>query len=187
MNNRDVVFLLAGVVIGALGSKLYLDNKYEAILQEEMEVMRKRYSDDIVPEPETEVKTVRPKPTNKYHTLANSYVSPAELVKHKDYRKVEEPYVMSHEQFEEEMREFDKITLYYYEADDVLADEDDSIIEDAANVIGPTSIDTFGDEDNEDPDIIYVRNERLGIDYEIIRIKKSYSETIGEPLDTLEE
>lgn len=195
MTNRDILFLVVGVAVGALGSYYYLNGKYEVIMQEEMEDMRKRYSRDTIPDPDTEpkVEIVRPKLVNKYHTLANNYVSPAELVQHKDYRKVEEPYVISDESFHEEMKEYDKITLYYYTVDDVVADEADEIVEDIVNVIGPRSLDalfklfSIGDEDNEDPDVIHVRNERLEIDYEIIRMEKSYSETIGEPLDSLEE
>lgn len=188
MTTRDVVFLLAGVVIGAIGTKYYLDAKYEEVLQEEMDKMRASRKNAHMSYNDAKPNTSEPKekPVNKYAKLANNYATPSELVekKHVDYRQVTEPYVMSQEQFQEEMPEFDKISLWYYVVDETVADEDDTVIEDIDGVLGGDSLSTFGDEDNEDPDVIYVRNEKLRIDYEITRIYSSYSETVGEPLDS---
>jgi hypothetical protein len=106
-----------------------------------------------------------------------------------EYRKYEEmsfkskesimkPHVITLEEFAEEMDNYDKLTIYYYEDDDTLADEDEQIIEDIANIIGDEALSRFGD-GSDDPEVVYVRNDKLEIDYEVIRLSKSYAETVG--------
>ena len=87
------------------------------------------------------------------------------------------PYVISDEQFSEENAHFDKISLTYYEDDCTLADEGDEIITDVDDTVGRENLDKFG-ELSGDPEVVYVRNEKLDIDYEVIRLSKSYSDTV---------
>ena len=44
--------------------------------------------------------------------------------------------------------------------------------------IGHKALDTFGDGTNEDPDLVFVRNNTTMVDYEIVRLDKSYSEDV---------
>lgn len=71
----------------------------------------------------------------------------------------------------------DKVSLTYYQDDDVLIDEDEEIISNVYDIIGNEALTSFG-KYGPDPDIVYVRNERLGIDYEIARLYKSYQVTV---------
>lgn len=87
------------------------------------------------------------------------------------------PYVISDEQFNEENDHFDKISLTYYEDDCTLADEGDEMITDVDNTVGRENLDKFG-ELSDDPEVVYVRNEKIAVDYEIIRLSKSYSDTV---------
>lgn len=94
------------------------------------------------------------------------------------------PYVISLEQYNEE-NEFEKIDLYYYDEDDTLAGDDDVILQ--KDVIGDGPLGSFGLH-SEDPNIVYVRNERLGIDYQVILVNNSYEEMVaGYSPDTDEE
>lgn len=79
------------------------------------------------------------------------------------------PYVISESEFSYGDLPQDKETVNYYDGDDTLIDEDESvmIIEDT---IGYEALREF----NED-DIVYVRNERLGVDYEVILNHGSWS------------
>jgi hypothetical protein len=61
--------------------------------------------------------------------------------------------------------------------DDTLSDENEEIISDVSYVIGYDALSSFGD-GSDDPDIVYVRNEKLQTDYEVTRLNKSYSETV---------
>jgi len=85
-------------------------------------------------------------------------------------------YVISISQFGAEREDYETLSLSYYEGDDTLADEKDEIIQDVIGTVGEGLL-CFGDQ-SEDPDVVYVRNERLGIDYEIVRLHKSYQETV---------
>ncbi len=89
----------------------------------------------------------------------------------------EKPFVISREEFDEEYLHFDKITITYYEKDDVLADEQDEIIPDVEAIVGYDSLSRFGDMSDDDC-IVYVRNVRLGADYEIILAQESYAESV---------
>lgn len=71
----------------------------------------------------------------------------------------------------------DKVSLTYYQDDDVLIDEDEEIITNVYDIIGNEALTSFG-KYSADPDIVYVRNDRLGIDYEIVRLYKSYQVTV---------
>jgi hypothetical protein len=89
------------------------------------------------------------------------------------------PYVIAREDYDDEdMSHYDKLTIYYYEDDDTLTDENEEVIADVDSIVGGDSLTRFGDLSG-DPEVVYVRNDKLQIDYEIIRLSKSYGETIG--------
>ena len=66
-----------------------------------------------------------------------------------------------------------KVSLIYYEGDDILADSDDQPIQNALKLLGQTL--TYLDE----KDTIYVRNPDMGVDYEVILNEKSYAEAVA--------
>jgi len=89
----------------------------------------------------------------------------------------DDPYAITVEQFADENDHYDKITLYYYEDDGVIAEENEEVLVDADNIIGTEFVEHFGD-DTGDPEITYVRNDKIQVDYEIIRLSKSYAKTV---------
>lgn len=92
---------------------------------------------------------------------------------------VKPPYLIDLASFWNERPEYDKITIHWYEPDNVWLDEHEDIIQDIASYVG-TNVDLFkkkGKDDDED--IRFVRNERVSTDYEVIRHHRSYEETVG--------
>lgn len=81
------------------------------------------------------------------------------------------PYLISEDEYYND-RDFDKDTLTYYEGDDTLADTRDERVDDVKYTIGD-ALDSFGDDT-----YIYVRNPRLGMDFEIQCMEQSYQEAI---------
>lgn len=71
------------------------------------------------------------------------------------------------------------VTLTYYDGDDVLCQEDDSIIapEDWDRLIGEGNLNRFGHGSN-DPSIVYVRNDQLELIYEIVKSDNYYAEEV---------
>ena len=89
----------------------------------------------------------------------------------------EEPYMISAEEFSESHDEYRKVSCCYYTEDRVLCETSHSEIIDIRHV-GQDTIDLF---DNSDLELIYVRNDYLGIDYEIDKYFGNYSyEVLGE-------
>ena len=82
-----------------------------------------------------------------------------------------EPYLIDYEDFYEEdpNPKQEKIILFYYVQDDIVADENDEIMPEPDEFIGVDALPTLEMATN-----VWVRNERLGIDYEIIRTNGSY-------------
>ena len=95
--------------------------------------------------------------------------------------QMEPPHVISLSEFYNERPEYDKITIDWYEPDNVYLDEREEIIGDISSYVGLNASTLFKDNGpQDDPDIRFVRNEQYGSDYEIIRHHRSYRETMGE-------
>jgi hypothetical protein len=93
-------------------------------------------------------------------------------------RTPDKPYVISVEEFMDDEPVYDKITLTYFEEDDTLIEEkDESVIDNADEVVGDHNLLKFG-YDPRDKDAIHVRNERLECDFEVTRDERSYVEVI---------
>lgn len=89
----------------------------------------------------------------------------------------DKPYVISQAEFDNDHPNYDKLSITYYEADDTLADEQEEIIDDPDTIVGEDTLKSFG-KGSDDEDIVYARNDQLGIDYEISRVHGSYEETV---------
>ena len=72
--------------------------------------------------------------------------------------------------------DYEEITLTYY-ADDILADDQDRIIEDKESIIGRDALSRLT---NTDDETVYVRNEKLKVDYEICYDYKRFAEVMDE-------
>lgn len=84
--------------------------------------------------------------------------------------------VITFEEFSNEEPNFEKLTLTYYEEDDVLTDERDGVIPEPTNIVGVRAFESFGK--GAEPDVVYVRNNRNSSDFEIIRNHGSFSEIV---------
>lgn len=89
------------------------------------------------------------------------------------------PYVIDIQEFAEGRPEFDKLSIYYYADDGVLVDENEEMIEDIEALIGDEALLCFDDPERYEPDVVYVRNERISIDYEVVREEGRFGEVVG--------
>jgi hypothetical protein len=88
------------------------------------------------------------------------------------------PYVIHRDERDDDAA-YDEVTYTYYEGDDVLCNERDEIIsqEDRDRLIGEVNLEKFG-HGSGDPYVVYIRNDQLEIDYEIVKSTKSYAEEV---------
>jgi hypothetical protein len=88
------------------------------------------------------------------------------------------PYVI-HRDERDEQTAYDSVTYTYYEEDDVLCNESDEPMsaEDRERVLGETNLNRFG-HGSGDANIVYIRNDQLDMDCEVIRSPNSYTEEV---------
>lgn len=182
MSGTTKVFFsfIAGAGIGAACSWYLLKTKYEEMVQEEVnsvkEVFSKRADDS-----KYNNKSFETSAKNKDKPELMEYVSKIKNEGYVDYSKnrkavekeVKNPYIISPDDFGEE-EDYDTNSLTYY-ADEILADDNDDIVEDIENLIGSDSLTHFGEFEE---DVVFVRNERLKCDYEILVDKRNYSDVV---------
>ena len=93
---------------------------------------------------------------------------------------VDPPHEIDIADFYNERPEYDKVTIKWFEPDNVWLDENEEIIADISSYIG-TNRNLFATPGlSDDPDVRFIRNDRYGSDYEVIRHHRSYRETVGE-------
>lgn len=86
-------------------------------------------------------------------------------------RTPDRPYVIHRDEFfNDEMGWDSQSTLTYYEGDHVLTDERDEYLADPETYVGELK---FG-HGSGDPNVVYIRNERLHAEYEVLRDPGTY-------------
>lgn len=189
MSSKGMVFLafIAGAGIGSVCTWQLLKRKYELIAQEEIDSVKAAYATRETGKSLVEgfcngLKVAEDRTQKDEGDVDfKKYASIIQKEGYTDYsRSVEEkkgeafaekPYVISPEEFGE-FEEYEKISLTYY-ADEVLADENDEEVDDVDEIVGDESLNHFGEYED---DSVFVRNDRLKCDYEILLDQRNYSD-----------
>ena len=179
MNKSIYISVFAlGVVFGSLVTRYVLKEKYEIDYQEEKNAFEKMRTELLESKKAKEKEPERPK--SFYHTVSNykttSEDAPEDLKTIKEAEKEypsddDAPYVITWE--EASQSEYECYGLTYY-ADGVVTGDDEEPIEDLTDIVGEDSLLRFGK--SEDEDSIFVRNDRQGCDYEIVKSLLNYSD-----------
>lgn len=82
-----------------------------------------------------------------------------------------EPNLISDMEFMQNEKDYDQNTLTYFVGDDTLADSNLRSIDDMNRFVGERHLDMFGEVPSysSDPNILYIRNDELGMEFEIVR------------------
>lgn len=100
-------------------------------------------------------------------------------------RAAHKPYLISHEEFHNTETEWDKMSIMYYEDDDVLTDEKDRPVDDIDYLIGEKHLDFFGLRSGGDKNQVFIRNPQLSSDFEVTRHADAYTVVVlGIPKDS---
>lgn len=100
-------------------------------------------------------------------------IPPIKLVSEDHQVFVEKPYIIEPDEFGE-LYDYTTISLTYY-ADKYLTDENDELVEDVEDTVGTESLTHFGEYED---DSVFVRNDRLKCDYEILLDTRNYKDVI---------
>lgn len=106
--------------------------------------------------------------------LAGKNFNYEEEIKH---RSADAPYIITKDEFFNEESGFDQVTVTYFDEDGVLIDDKDEVIPDVNLTIGEDNLAQFG-HGSEDPNIVYIHNDKLTLEFEVILSKGKYTEQI---------
>lgn len=182
---KNLLTLTIGAAIGSFVTWKLVKEKYAQIAQEEIDSVKEVFSN------RQGRSVTKPTDKNKTETDGNEGIVNTDDVKniiqnYKTYSKKEEtekkfmsskPYVITPEQYND--GDYTAASVTYY-ADGVLVDGFDEIIEDVDNVVGLDSLTHFGEHE---ADSVFVRNDNLEIDYEILRDLRDYWDVFPDGAD----
>lgn len=89
----------------------------------------------------------------------------------------DQPYVISFKEFNQNEPNHEQATLTYYAMDDTLADSKDAPVDNTEYTVGDDNLTRFG-HGSHDRNVVYVRNEKLSMDFEIVRSDGSYQREV---------
>ncbi len=181
-NLHNVAVFAFGVAIGVSVTWKYNKKKFEQIAQIEIDSVKEMYSNKTK---DIDIEEVAEKLHSNLQVITNNTaegIAYEELINKSGYTNYSskevvfaEPYMISADEFGKHF-ENETITLVYY-ADGVLTDEDNEKV-DVAKTIGINIFESLDDYDDDTFDGIYIRNERLKCDYEILRDAGDYADLV---------
>lgn len=187
MNSKMVNFFMfaAGAAIGSAVTWKVLKTKYERMVQEDIESVKEYYEKKYnKTEEDTDGKKEETETSEddepdggfsedeyeEYVQHANNYNGSEHLTLKEALERMK-PYVISYEEYGG--IGYDTVVLYYYN-DGVLVTEYDDVIGNIEDVVGLDALNDFGEYGE---DRVFVRNDRLKTDYEILMSLQNYTET----------
>lgn len=184
-NAVDLFIFAAGAAIGSVVTWKLAKTKYKHIADEEIQSVKDVFwkkLDEIQPGASTfdiaasAKETVDNREVSEYHDIISEHYRFEDFEIEKGeggYENMQnEPYVIAPEEFGE-CEGYKTVSLSYY-LDHILTDEDDEPIEDIEYHIGYDALTHFGDYED---DSVFVRNDLLATDYEILLIPRQYYDT----------
>lgn len=181
---KNLVYLAvfaAGAGIGVGATWQYFKTKYKHLADEEIQSVKDVFLKKNREEKEEHDQNVSKlidikEELEKMNTIATNYNACSKpATENKEESKMDdEPYVIPPEEFGESEDDYEQVTLFYY-ADGYIADDDDEIFHHIDETIGADAINHFGEYDD---DAVYIRNDRLKTDYEILRSARDFKEVL---------
>ena len=184
--STNMFIFAAGAAIGSAVTWFCAKKYYEKIANDEIDSMkewlaRRVEEQDNHDEDQTQDETAEQaeEPEEESNDDRAAYEEKVEQLSYNTYYRgptkevdeMDEPYVIKPEIFGEE-DDYEEVSLTYY-ADGVLCDERDNRIEDIAGTVGEDYAEHFGDYED---DSVFVRNDRLKTDFEILKDWRNYSD-----------
>ena len=174
-----VLIFAAGAVIGSAVTYKLLNGKYTDRAEQEIKEIKEyyecKYSTD---EYSSYDKCIKENPDftesekEEYCDIVKNYIGEKGGSEKMEIGTC--PYVIRPEEFDTE-DDYDAYSLTYYK-DGVLTDDDDNIIEDIRNTVGEDFASHFGEYED---DSVFIRNDRLKTDYEILKDCRPFSDIVN--------
>lgn len=183
----NFMLFIFGAAVGSVVTWAYTKKKYERIAQEEIDSVkevfarREKSEVEVVNEKEPQTKETDDADYDDYkkevedsgYTTYPGGRSEFTVPDDEDKEYFVQAYVISPDEFGEN-DDYEKFSLTYY-ADQVLADDNDDIIEDIEATVSYEALSHFGEYED---DSVFVRNDIRKCDYEILLDHRKYSDVV---------
>lgn len=179
-----VIIFTAGAAIGSGVTYLLIKDKCEKAAQEEIDKIVEEFANrepieqvcEEVCESEEPIEENEQETQEEYENIVENegYTAYGRDRSNKKEEKndMKRPYVIEPEEYGE--NDYPTISLWYFEGDGVLTDNHQrKIIRNVDELVGEDFADHFGEYED---DSVFIRNDELEIDYEILRDERSFSE-----------
>lgn len=194
MKLSHVIAFVAGAAVGYFATNYLLKDKYEKRFQQEVsstiEAFKTNKNEGYNKNNEVTLKDEKLKTVSDEVVVADIKEYAKNIGKH-DYSEVKDdepseenkddgidhtkPYVITEEEVDAYMNY--SITQWNYYADGVLTDENNEVVEDVSTTIGKEAFEHLK---KTSESAIYVRNDLLELDYEILKNEMTYAELLEE-------
>ena len=188
MNNtlNKIMIFSAGVAIGSVVTWKLVKTKYEQLAQKEIESVREAFEanetkevakEEVVEDLEEPDESEKDAELKQYKAtlMGAGYLAEHDELLNKEevYDNMDRPYVISPDDYGDPDVGYDTESLDYFEGDGVLTDSFGEVIENVDELVGADFANHFGDYEK---DSVFIRNDEMEVDYEILRDYRSYSE-----------
>ena len=186
----NIIIFAAGAAIGSVVTWRILRERYEQYVKEEIESVKEVYSrkkqeldEETADENEGEVRTPHEKPDiSEYKDVLKQCgyrdysTTPQfkDVITDEEMSEMKRPYVITPQEFNDGEYAIQSLTYY---ADGILVDDDGEPIENIDALVGLDSLNHFGEYEE---DSVFVRNDVLAIDFEILADVRNYFDTYPE-------
>ena len=190
---KEIAIFGIGAAVGFAGSWFLFKKKYEIKADHEIDEVKKYYLDkyltqqkklEKLEEDSEKIDKAIEDYKEKEEKKDASIMAYNKIGKEEDEVKAEaespeedeptKPYLITEDEFLNDKNEYDKISLTYYIFDDTLADESDEMV-DIEETISSDVYNQLADTDTD----LYVRNNVLETDFEIMRVEGSFHDRYG--------
>lgn len=170
---KNVLIFIGGATVGSLVTWKFLEKKYIDLANEEIDSVVERFK-----EREKNIKT-QVENKKEFNNIVNEeHYTSEEKVVSEEIKDMEDKLINNKTTDIQliDPNEFGNMPKYDTKSwtfwnNDILTDEVDMIIENSDQIIGD-ALDHF--DDYEDGDVVYVRNNKLKCDYEILKSEKDF-------------
>lgn len=178
---KQVLYFSLGAIVGSGVTLLCVRKHYAKKADAEISAIKEAYGasedkvcEDSCKEDFEEVKEEYEKIIDKNGYNEEDDAEDSYII-HDEYPREErasKPYVIGPDLYSEDFHGFDKCVLVYWRGNDMLLTDEQEIM-DIETTIGRSSLEHFGEYES---DTVFVRNERLGCDFEVLLEEGSYAE-----------
>lgn len=198
LDKKNIIFLVIGLGIGGAIGWVGCKKRYEEVVNEEIDSMKEHFEKKYIQfvneiEEETkkekeqeQVKEEKPEEPDyqgiikklNYNQFSTKSTKPVVEDKEPEMTlETSKPRLITQDEFIDN-NGYEKVVLSYFEDDEILMDATDNVLENGIMIIGEENLQEFGIIEEEE-DTIYVRNDLMGCDYEVVMENGSYADYIA--------